>query len=532
MAFRALGACSRGVLPALLGSFLAGCVLVGPDFVPPAAPAKARWTDTTAGINSRAQPAIDWWQRLNDPVLTRLVETAFAQNLTLQIAGVRIYQARAQLGIVLGDRFPQSQKVGGGFKEERVSKNIGLLKEVADLVDFDPTFEEWSIGFDASWELDVWGKVRRGIQAAAANLGAQIANYDDVRVMIAGDVAVAYITIRELQEELALARRNAATQASSLEITEVRFKDGVTTELDVQEATVLLNNTKAEIPGLEADLAKAKNALAVLLGVSPGELDGALDRPGAIPRPPAEIGVGIPADLLRRRPDVRAAELRAAAQAAQIGVAKADLYPQFGITGAVGFKASDFGDLFTGRSFTGLINPGFSWDFLNYGRIRNNVRVHDARYQEAIIDYQQTVLKAYKEVEDALTAFLKAKQQALYLARSVAAAQKGTTIALDQYKEGTADYSRVLNTQTALLHAEQRLAAVRADVVTNLVALYKALGGGWQNGNADSFVSQANRDQMAARTNWGTLLDSDSVAPGERALLPPVPTISPAHAAK
>jgi outer membrane protein TolC len=213
--------------------------------------------------------------------------------------------------------------------------------------------------------------------------------------------------------------------------------------------------------------------------------------------------------------------MRAAAQAAQIGVAKADLYPQFGISGAVGFKASDFSDLFTGKALTGLINPGISWNILNYGRIRNNVRVQDAKYQELIVNYQQTVLKAYAEVEDALTAFLKAKQQALYLARAVEASRKASRVALAQYEDGTADYSRVLNTQTALLRSEQRLAAVRADVVTNLIAVYKGLGGGWQPANERPFLAQATKDQMASRTNWGKLLDEDAITPGQRALLPP-----------
>lgn len=528
MSTGALAAAFRLVLPAFATLFVTGCAMVGPDFAVPTAPGKAGWSGAADPTVSRSQPYTQWWQRLNDPVLNRLVETAFAQNLTLQVAAARIFEARAQLGIVLGDRFPQSQKLGAGYKKERVSKNVGVIKEISTLDPaFDPTFDSWSAGFDASWELDLWGKVRRGIEAGKANLGAQIADYDDVRITLVGDVATAYVTIRELQVELSLARANVTTQSESLKITELRFKEGVTTELDVDEAIALLNNTKAEIPALEADLAKAENALAVLLGVSAGNLDAAVLRPAAMPRPPATIGVGIPADLLRRRPDIRAAEMRAAAQSAKIGVAKADLYPQFGLTGTVGFSASDFGDLFTGKSFTGVINPGITWNFLNYGRIRNNVRVQDARYQETIVDYQQTVLKSYAEVEDALIAFLKAKQQALYLARAEAAAVKASKIALEQYQQGVADYSRVLNTQTGVLHTQQRLAQVRADVVTNLIALYKALGGGWEP-NSGPFLSAANRDQMAARTNWGKLLDPKAITPLERALVPPTPTPAPA----
>lgn len=526
---------SRIAIPIAAGAIMAGCALVGPDFVTPSAPAKDRWVrsavathDEYSGVTERRQPSVEWWRRFNDPTLNKLVGMAYQQNLTVRMAAIRIYEARAQLGIVIGDQYPQSQTVGGGFKQERVSKEVGILKKVSKVIDFDPTFEEWSVGFDAGWELDLWGQVRRGIESATANLVAKIADYDDVLVTVTGDVATAYVTIRELQEELALSRRAVNNQAQSLKITELRFKNGVTTELDVDEATALINNTKADIPALESDLAKAKNALAILLGVPPGDIDGMVDRPGAIPRPPAEVGIGVPVDLLRRRPDIRAAEMRAAAQAAQIGVAKADLYPQFGISGAVGFKASDFSDLFTGKALTGLINPGISWNILNYGRIRNNVRVQDAKYQELIVNYQQTVLKAYAEVEDALTAFLKAKQQALYLSRSVEASRKASRIALAQYEDGTTDFTRVLNTQTALLRSEQRLAAVRADVVTNLIAVYKGLGGGWQPANERPFVPQATKDQMASRTNWGKLLDEDAITPDERALLvPPSPRENP-----
>ncbi len=222
--------------------------------------------------------------------------------------------------------------------------------------------------------------------------------------------------------------------------------------------------------------------------------------------------------------------MRAAEQAAQIGVAQADLYPQFGITGSIGLKASDVSDLFTGSSRAGLFNPGISWNFLNYGRIRNNVRVHDARYQEAIVNYQQTVLKAYSEVEDAVTAFLKAKEQVVYLAGASTAAEKAVGIALDQYEQGTADYSRVLNTETVLFHTQQRLAAVRAGVLTNLIAIYKGLGGGWQPANAGPFISQANREEMANRTKWGRLLDPEAITPVERLLRPTLPTVDPVHA--
>jgi NodT family efflux transporter outer membrane factor (OMF) lipoprotein len=525
----------RLLVPVLAGGLLQGCLLVGPDFVTPEAPQMSRWVKNElvayqqyAGVSERHGPSVEWWQTFKDPTLDALVAIAARENLTLRIAGIRIYQARAQLGIVIGDQFPQTQQVGGGYKYERITKNTGLAREVEKIAPgFDPTFHEWQVGFDAGWELDIWGQVRRGVEAASASLAAQVADYDDVLVTLTGDVATAYVTIRAVQSALALVQQNVATQTESLRITELRFKNGVTTDLDVQQATALLNNTKASVPPLKTDLVKAKNALAVLLAMTPDQIDALVDRPGAIPRPPATVGVGIPADLLRRRPDIRAAELRAAAQAAQIGVAQADLYPTFAISGSIGLKATNLDNLFQGNSLTGLVNPGISWNIFNYGRIRNNVRVQDARYQELIVNYQAVVLKAYAEVEDALAGFLNAKQEAIFLARSVDASRAAARIAMEQYRDGTADYQRVLDTQQSLLHAEERLTSVRADVVTNLVAVYKGLGGGWQPANSGPFIPESTREEMASRTKWGKLLDPAAIPAGARDLAPPTPRLRP-----
>lgn len=529
----------RGVryllVPAIAGGLLHGCVLVGPDFVTPDAPQMSNWVRNElvayqqySGITDRRGPEAEWWRVFKDPTLDKLVALARQQNLTLRMAGIRIYEARAQLGIIIGDQFPQSQTAGFEYKNEKLTRNTGLAREIEKInPGFDPTFHDWSVGFDAGWELDIWGKVRRGVQAAMANLAAQVANYDDVLVTLTGDVATAYVTIRALQAGIVLVNQNVATQAESLKITELRFKNGVTTELDVQQASSLLNNTKAAVPPLRTDLAKAVNALAVLLGITPNQVDKLVDSPGAIPRPPATVGLGIPANLLRRRPDIRAAELNAAAQAAQIGVARADLYPSFDISGAIGLKATNLGDLFQNQSLTGMINPGISWNIFNYGRIRNNVRVQDARYQELIVNYQRVVLNAYAEVEDALAGFLNAKQEAIFLARSVTAARAAARIAMEQYRDGTADYSRVLNTQQEMLHAEERLTSVRADVVTNLIAVYKGLGGGWQPGNYGNFIPQATKEQMANRTKWGKLLEPQAIPAGARELAVPAPQLRP-----
>lgn len=517
------------VLPLLTTALgVSACTVVGPDFRPPSAPELSQWQETAGPIGTdesrlTREPgtATDWWTVFGDPVLDRLIVEAYAQNLTLRTAGIRIYEARAQLGIAIGEQYPQQQQVGAGYRREAVSKNLGVLRDISNVISIDPTFNVWELGFDAAWELDLWGKFRRGIESADANLLEQVANYDDVLVTLTGDVASAYTQIRTFEERLVLARRNVALQKRSLAITRLRFADGVATELDVQEATALLNKTEALVPELENGLRQSMNALTLLLGLAPGELGSLLGGPGEIPKPPEDVAVGIPSELLRRRPDIRAAEMRAAAQSAQIGFAEADLYPAFTLAGSIGFQSSDLSDLLAGRSVAGFFNPGVTWNVFNYGRIKNNVRVQDARLQELIVDYQNTVLKAYKEVEDAAAAFVQGQRQADFLAKSVAASERAVDIALLQYADGTADYTRVLNTQTSLVRTQDQLTAVRGQIVSNLVALYKALGGGWQIRDGRDFVPPQTRNAMSNRTDWGDLLAPDAVPEGEKALTPP-----------
>jgi NodT family efflux transporter outer membrane factor (OMF) lipoprotein len=499
---------------AALGSvmLLGGCV-VGPNFEQPEVAVLQNWSEgagfniNQAGITGRGADYAAWWTLFQDPVLGNLVVLAYKQNVGIEAAGVKVYEARAQLGIARGNYFPQQQQVGGGYKRTRISTQESFLEDVEKVITIDPIFDRWDTGFDAAWEIDLWGKIRRGNQSAAANLLAQIANYDDALVTIAGEVASTYVTIRELQQLIDISRRNAALQRRSLDLANDRLEAGVTTDLDVSEATVLYNDTLAAIPRYEAALAQAKNAMSVLLSEPPGGITWRLAGSDWLPRVPAEIAIGVPADLLRRRPDIRAAEYMAAAQAAQVGVAVADLYPAFGISGAIGVKASDFSGLFTQNAITGFINPGFTWNFLNYGRIRNNVRVQDAQYEELILNYKNTVLTAYSEVETALVAFLKAKQEAVYLARSVEAAKKAVDVVIDQYTDGTAEFGRVIFAERALLRGEERLLNARTGALTNLISVYKGLGGGWQAPNVEGFVSDETKTQMADRTNWGRLLD-------------------------
>jgi NodT family efflux transporter outer membrane factor (OMF) lipoprotein len=495
---------------------LSGC-MVGPDFERPEAPELDSWSkgaglsiDPRTGFTTRSAAAAEWWHVFKDPVLNSLIAEAYEQNLSLQAAGVRVYKARAQLGIARGELFPQSQQIGGGVKRERLSTNEPVLRDIRRFANVDPHVTRIKTGFDAGWELDVWGKIRRSAESAGANLAASIASYDDALVTLTGDVASTYVAIRELEQLIYISRRNARLQKESLRIAEVRMKNGVATELDVNEARVLYNNTLANIPKYQAQLAEAYNAMSVLLGEPPGGVQARLKGSSRLPAVPAEVAVGVPAELLRRRPDIRAAEYAAAAQSAQIGVAQADLYPAFTISGAIGVEAADFADLFSKNSLTGFINPAFSWNFLNYGRIRNNVRVQDATFQELLLNYKDTVLNAYAEVETALVAFLKSKQEAAYLARARRAARAAVREVQDQYKKGTAEYDRVVDAQKNLLTADERLLAAHADAVTNLIAVYKGLGGGWAPENIDGFISQSTRIDMENRTNWGRLLKPET----------------------
>jgi NodT family efflux transporter outer membrane factor (OMF) lipoprotein len=506
----------RNVPGVLIGVVLlaSGCVIIGPDFIPPPAPVADAWLEKDeAQLTSATDHHEEWWSVFDDPVLNALVEEASLQNLGLQGAGLRILEARAQLGIATGNLYPQVQQLNAE------ASTVGGSRNAAN-----------SIGgsLDAAWELDFWGKFRRGVESADARYLATIADYDDIMVTLTAEVARTYILIRTLEERIRLAEESVATQRRSLEIAENRFEGGLVTELDVQQARSLLANTEALIPRFKVDLQRAQHALSVLLGTPPADLAAKLKVPGeggGIPEVPAKVAVGIPADLLRRRPDIRRAELQAAAQSPLIGVAKADLLPHFTLIGSIGLRASDspltakggssVSDLVDSDSVTYFAGPSLSWDLLNYGRIRNEVRVQDARFQQTIVNYQDTVLRAAQEVEDAMAGFLRGQEEAAFLAEAVAASRRSVEIALLQYGEGLTDYQRVLDTQRGLTADQDNLTATQGSVALDLVGMYKSLGGGWQMRDGQDLVPAKTHAEMADRTNWGSLLDPEKPAPAE-----------------
>lgn len=486
-----------------------GCTMVGPDYARPPAPTAETWIEPPDPTVKREPADLSaWWTVFNDPVLNTLVETAYRQNPSLHTAGVRVLEAQARRGIVIGQLFPQQQETFGTYTRNDLSTN----KAGRNSPFLDPTFNDWQLGFDVAWELDVWGRFRRGIEAADAELLASVATYDDVLVSLIAEVAANYVQFRTIEERLAVAKTNVLIQERSFELADLKFHGGVVTELDSSQAAALLRDTQAQIPDLEAGMRQAQNNLSVLLGIPPQDLAGMLGGTKPIPAAPAEIAVGIPADLLRRRPDIRQAERVLAAQSAQIGIAKADLLPSFALIGTLSISSEEFSDLFKSSSLENFAGPSFRWAILNYGRIQNNIRVQDARFQALISDYENIVLRAQGEVENAIAAYLSAQWRVALLVSSVEAARRAVDLADFQYREGEVDYTRVLNAQQFLVAEQDRFVSTKGLVDLNLITLYKALGGGWELRQGKDFVPETIKEQMRQRTNWGAMLSTEGQA--------------------
>jgi NodT family efflux transporter outer membrane factor (OMF) lipoprotein len=448
---------------------------VGPNYKRPPAPVAEHWIDANdVRVRSEKPDDSHWWTVFNDPTLNDLIQTAYRQNLSVREAGFRVLQARAQLGIAVGELFPQTQVMNGDYTRRGVSENVA--NRVATPMRW---FSTWNYGFALAWEVDLWGRFRRAIEAADDTLDASVENYDDVLVTLIGDVASNYVQARTLQQQIAYARQTLDLQRQSLEIATAKFKGGQTSEVDVNQARSDVSTTEALIEQLLIPLRQATNRLCVLLGVPPEDL---LPKLGDMPIPvaPPEVVVGVPADLLRRRPDVRRDERLAAAQCAQIGIAEADFYPQISLNTTFGWSAEHLKDLFAHNSFRGDVGPSFHWPILNYGRILNNVRLQDAHFQELVAHYQNTVLQAGQEVEDGLVTFLRAHLRARDAREAVNAEMEAFKEALAQYRGGLVDFNRVVVIQERLVERQQTLAEAQGQIAQGLIQVYRALGGGWQ----------------------------------------------------
>jgi len=447
---------------------------VGPNFHEPPAKVSLDWID--AGDPRIVHPPAnrdDWWQVFDDSALNSLIETARQENLDLKTAALHVIEARSQRNITAGNLLPQSQNALAEYARAQISQNLGPFGALGS------TLSVWATGFNASWELDLWGRLRRDVESSNAKFGASVEGYRDVLVTLLADVATNYVQIRTAQQRIAYARRNLEIQQGSLRLARARFKEGKATSLDVEQARSNLAQTESTIPLLVISLRQANDRLCVLLGSSPQDLVAGL-KEAPVPTAPLDVAVGIPVDLLDRRPDVRQALRDAAAQCAQIGVAEADFFPRFGVSGFIGYTADDIRHLLVEKSFTAYVLPSFQWKILNYGRIVNNVRVQDARFQQKVLQYHKSVLNAGREVEDALVGFLQSQLQARSLAESVEAGQRSVELVLAQYREGLVDFNRVFTTQTLLVTQQDQLAVARGNIALNLIAVYRALGGGWQ----------------------------------------------------
>ncbi|MFH1983308.1 MAG: efflux transporter outer membrane subunit [Pseudomonadota bacterium] len=461
-------------------ALLSGCMM-GPDFQRPQVTVPADWAASTAESSRLASASddnklADWWTVFQDPILTSLVERAAASNLDLKLAEARIRQARAAKSVAAGGLGP-TLDASGAYQRNRSS--AGNRTGAA-------TDNQYQAGFDAGWEIDLFGGQRRNLEAAEADLQAAVETHRDVLVTLTAEVARNYINLRTFQQQIAITRQNLATQEHSALLTRQRFEGGFVSGLDVANAEAQTATTSAQIPLLESSTQQAIHSLSVLLGAPPAALRAELSPVGTIPGSPPQVPAGVPSELLRRRPDIRRVEARIHAATARIGVAAAELFPKFTIAGSTGFQSSDFSSWFDWANRFWSFGPSVRWRLFETGRIRAGVELQKALQEQEIIAYQQTVLTALQEVENALIASAKEQAHRNALMAAVAANRKAVTLSETLYTEGQTDFLNVLQAQRALYTTEDALVQSTRTVSTNLVALYKALGGGWQDKPAES----------------------------------------------
>lgn len=485
----------------LLLGFLPGCMMIGPDYKPPTAKIETQWLEFEDPRLKSASPVEPlWWkQAFKDPVLDQLIQNALAENLTLRSAGLRVVEARQQLLITKGTLFPQEQYFGGAAAMGGSFAGLGPAGF-------------YNLNFNLTWEIDVWGRIRRQIESAEATLDASLSSYDGVMVLLVSEVAQTYLLIRTTEQRLVVAKKNVAYQEESVRISQAKLDAGDTSSLDVEQGLTLLFNTRSSVSVLEQSLQQLKIALAILQGQLPQDVTKLLGKPGSIPMVSPELAVGMPQDLIRRRPDIRVAERTLAAQSAQIGFAISDLYPRFGLTGLIGPAVSTatgqtFLDLFNGDNVGYNLGGVVRWNIYNYGRIKNNVRLQDATFQQLLEDYRQTVLQAQAEVESSLVAFFQSLSQLHSLQQAADAAMRAATVSVEQYNEGLVDFNTVVSTLRTLASQQDQLASIQGTVATNLVQVYSALGGGWENkqgGNEADIIPEDVQKEMRERLDyWG-----------------------------
>jgi NodT family efflux transporter outer membrane factor (OMF) lipoprotein len=470
------------LLPAV-AALASGCA-IGPDYHPTqAAPVPAHWSEALGGGEREGSAELaGWWRTFNDPELDALIGRAVRSNLDLRIAKARVREARAQYGIAASALAPSVDAAGSDTRQEASHR-----QPVLGSVPLPPTTsfdnQVYQAGADASWEIDVFGGRRREVEAARAEVDASEFGERATLMVLLGDVARNYVEVRGYQRRLAIAADNIQAQGQGLAITRDRLAHGLATDLDVEESSTLLAETQAEVPSLESGLQASVHRLGVLLGREPGALLAELSARAPIPTSPERVPVGLPSDLLLRRPDVRQAERRLAAATANIGVAESDLFPKFYLTGAAGYQSVTAGDWFSSGSSFWSVGPSVQWRIFDAGRVRANIRVQNARQEEALAAYERTVLTSFEEVEDGLASYAKEQVRCRSLRDAEAASRKSLALANRLYANGLTDFLRVLEAERSLYDAEDRLALSEKAISEDLVSLYESLGGGWDQGD-------------------------------------------------
>ena len=485
--------------------------MVGPNYKEPKKQVADHWLKNDKSVKETPIQDANWWKVFHDATLTALINQGYQNNLPLQSAGVRVLQARAQLAQVVGELFPQQQTLIGNYSHERIGGS--------SLQDVLPTnFDTALMGVSANWELDFWGKYRRAILSNDAAFLAAYAAYNNALVTLTADIATTYINIRTTEKLILITKQNIRIQALGLEIANARFSAGETSLLDVEQAQTELSETQSTLPKYFSELQHQKDLLAVFLSLTPNGIDPFLVKKQGIPHAPTKVAVGIPKETLAQRPDIYQARMQAIAQSEAIGATKANLYPSFSLTGTFEFASnnigtSSLGDIFQWGSRTITAGPAFSWNILNYGQITNAVRAQDAVFQQAVLKYLDLVLQAQQQVQDSITQYIETKTSEKYLTTAVHAAIKSTQLAIIRYREGESDYTPVLDSERQQLRVQTSLTQAQGEIPKALVALYRALGGGWQIRNHNDIVPEQIKKQMAARTNWGSLLKQQNHQP-------------------
>jgi len=474
----AAGTFKRFLMTLAAASALAGCT-VGPNYVKPDVPVEKSWDATGAAGAPNPAELSGWWQTFRDPELERLVAEALRSNLDLKLAEARVRDARAQLVIARSAGLPflnasASDAWGGGSANIIQKTSFGTFRSTG------ATTSLYRAGFDAGWEIDVFGGIRRSVEAAEASIDASVEDLRSVQVTLLGEVASAYIDLRGQQSLLAIAKENLKSQQDTLELTQARYKGGLSSGLDVAEAEAQAADTASQIPTIETAIKSDIYGLSVLLGKDPSALAEELDKVSPVPAGSAEVLPGLPSELLLRRPDIRAAERRLASATAQIGVATANLYPRFDLTALLGLESSRLSDLFRRDSGAWQIIPGVSVPLFAGGSLNANIESKNAQQEQAFIVYRQTILSALQEVENSLVAWSKSQERLKYLVKEVEQNKLAVELANERYTKGLTGFVDVLTAERSLYASQSGLNLAQTAVSTNLVSLYKALGGGWE----------------------------------------------------